>query len=724
MNYKKKIIAMTWMDRFNDMLRPLTGLNGLGTGRSALDNALLDARQALGAEEFDSALTHADRAAALKGYVEQAADAQFERARALIGLGRFDVARTVLEKLQRDAPGTRGRAQALIGLGELAAAEGDSATQRASYEAANRLLNEVTTSKATTGDVGALVRGRLSEISIADGSPKFSERLLKEALALLPDGLPGLRAWLIGLSGLAALEYGQNQEGVALLEQAIALSGAAGYRADVRRWSLRLGSHALMDGRADDAQVAYTRALSLFRTDGAAGKTDAYIDALLGMSRALFEGGKHDEGLITAQSALETAQGRNDGQRVAQAQGILGETLRALGRQAEAIPLLQAATADAANAPVPALRALAAAQYEAADVDNALLTYDRALRRADATLNILEGANTRRDLGLMLVHQGDPNAAIPLWTAAIPKYTELHATAQVARLYIDLANARRTLNQRGRSIKDIEEALMLINSLHRDDYDTRGLVLANAALIYADGADAESADAFFKESIELADSAKDPAAKATRLGNYGWFLLLIGRPRRAQTMLDQAITMSREQGLKLQEAVQIDNLGLVHDGLGEYPRALELHKEASALMNEVRDPYWGLTFRVNTANTLTALGRQAEALGMAEGVIQRAAREVKFQDVLCAAQIARARALVMAGDFEAAAAVIEEALVLARKLELRRLVAETLGERSRIAARRGDLALAESAWADAQKQYLILHMPQGKITPEWLAAKG
>jgi len=170
--------------------------------------------------------------------------------------------------------------------------------------------------------------------------------------------------------------------------------------------------------------------------------------------------------------------------------------------------------------------------------------------------------------------------------------------------------------------------------------------------------------------------------------------------------------------------VQIDNLGLVHDGLGEYPRALELHKEASALMNEVRDPYWGLTFRVNTANTLTALGRQAEALGMAEGVIQRAAREVKFQDVLCAAQIARARALVMAGDFEAAAAVIEEALVLARKLELRRLVAETLGERSRIAARRGDLALAESAWADAQKQYLILHMPQGKITPEWLAAKG
>src|SRR5690606_12888831 len=135
--------------------------------------------------------------------------------------------------------------------------------------------------------------------------------------------------------------------------------------------------------------------------------------------------------------------------------------------------------------------------------------------------------------------------------------------AQAARLYCDIGGARRFLGQGRRAMKEYEQALMMLSSV--DDWATRGVVISNAAIAYADLGDTESAEAFFDEAIEIANRLEDHAAEATRRGNYGWFLLSTGRPQRAIVTLEQALRLSEQEGLQLQIAIQTDNLGLAYD---------------------------------------------------------------------------------------------------------------------------------------------------------------
>ena len=162
-------------------------------------------------------------------------------------------------------------------------------------------------------------------------------------------------------------------------------------------------------------------------------------------------------------------------------------------------------------------------------------------------------------------------AAISEWSAALTIYDEHRAFGQVARLYCDIGSARKQLGHRVRAMRDYEQALMTLNSLSEADQETRGLVLSNAANAYAEHGDAESADAFFTEAIAIAERLGDQVAESTRNGNYGWFLLLVGRPRRALATLERALEISQRLNLTLPRALQLDNLGLVYDAMNDLP---------------------------------------------------------------------------------------------------------------------------------------------------------
>src|SRR5262249_18014740 len=150
---------------------------------------------------------------------------------------------------------------------------------------------------------------------------------------------------------------------------------------------------------------------------------------------------------------------------------------------------------------------------------------------------------------------------------------------QVARLLCDLAAARKYIGQGQRAMKDYEAALMTLNMID-DDWETRGLVLSNAANTYVDRGDIESADSFFNEAITIARRLGNDTAEATRRGNYGWFLLSTGKPQQAISSLEYALRLSRSLKLDLQSAIQTDNLGLAYDNLGYYPKAKEQHQQA------------------------------------------------------------------------------------------------------------------------------------------------
>ncbi|MEP7292793.1 MAG: tetratricopeptide repeat protein, partial [Chloroflexota bacterium] len=519
-------------------------------------------------------------------------------------------------------------------------------------------------------------------------------------------------SYFTGLLGQALIQSGQDAEGQQLLDRALRIAEQMGYRGYARHWAGVLGERALDEARYADAHTYFSRLLHLFNPETTSAE---YGSAVAAMSKASMFLRKPDEALEYAKIAQATADNLGDEALKIKARGALGVALRALGQSSDAIPHLQAAVTEDPSGDI--LRSLAAAQADNGELDAAILTYQRAIEQASGADKPLELAQARRDLGLIYARRKEWQAAINEWTAALAIYDTQHANGQVARLYCDMGGARKLLGQRARAMKDYEQALMILNSLDSADPETRGLVLSNAANAYAEHGDAESADAFFTEAIGIAERLGDPVAETTRNGNYGWFLLLVGRPRRAISTLERALAISQPLNLTLQAGVQLDNLGLVYDSLGDTPAALDNHRKALALVGD--DPLWSGQIGVSLANTLIAMNDYGDAQPLLDNALALG-RAGGHTELMIAALIGLARLRIVRGEATEADELLTEALALARKIDNRRLTAEALAMRSQQFAALERAAESATAWEEAQRLYLMLHMPQGKIQPGWL----
>lgn len=702
---------MDFKETLANLIRP-----ALRPYERALENSLDAAWRAQLAENYDSALELLDRALEMaRSAPDQAAEvvALLHRSQVFALQGRFADADQLLQSLLASAQGDTQRSYIHSQIGAVAQLRGDWAGARTAFEQALTLARSADSSAAE-----GRALGHLGGTYLREGNASYAAHLLHDALPKLSAaGDAELSSPFTGSLGLAMIQNGQVSEGQQLLERALRVAEGTGDRIYERHWGQVLGDRALDEGRYADAHASYAHVLRLF----APGAQSAdYVIAVAQMSKACLSLRKPDEALAYAQIAFDTANKLNDPALRSRAEGALGVALRAVGRSDEAIPHLQAAreafgllTADDPQV----LRALAAAQVDSGSNDDAIVTYQRAIRQAQAADKALEQAQARRDLGLVYQRRKDYQAAITEWAAALAIYDELHAYAQVARLHSDIGSARQALGMRARAMKDYEQALMVLNSLDGGDQETRGLVLSNAANAYTEQGDVESADAFFTEAISIAERLGDPLAETTRNGNYGWFLLLVGRPRRAIATLERALVISQQHQLTLQTAVQLDNLGLVYDSLGDYPAALERHRQALA---QVTDPLWAGRIKVNLANTLVALREYAEAETLlAEGVAQ--GRADNHGELVIAALIGQARLLMAQEQPAAADDTLTEAVALARKLDHRRLLAEALSARSQQQAALDRADDAASSWDEAQRLYAMLHMPQGKLQPLWLS---
>ncbi|MCC6805063.1 MAG: tetratricopeptide repeat protein [Anaerolineae bacterium] len=678
----------------------------------ALENKLDAAWKAQIAENYDAALELLERALEVaRSAPDQAAEvvALLHKAEIYTAQARYDAADELLRALLTGARGDTQRSYIHSGIGMLAQARGDMAGARSAFEQAVNLARRAVSSAAEGRALGLLAGTYLHE-----GNASYAAHLLNEALPrLAAAGDNELNSLLTGLLGLAMIQNGQVSDGQHALERALRLAEQAGYRIYERRWGQVLGDRALDEGRYPEAYSYYSHVLRLFAPDAASAE---YVGVVAQISKASLSLHKPDEALAHAQSAFMTAKRLNDPALLCRAEGALGAALRAVGRSEEAIPHLQAAAEGDAHM----LRSLAAAQVDTGDSPGAIATYQRAIQEARAADKPLELAQARRDLGLVYLAGKDYPAAISEWTAALAVYDELHAYAQVARLHCDIGSARQQLGQRARAVKDFEQALMVLNSLDTSDQHTRGLVLSNAANAYTEQGDVESADAFFTEAIVIAERLGDAVAESTRNGNYGWFLLLVGRPRRAITTLERALAISQPNRLTLQTAIQLDNLGLVYDSLGDIAVALEKHRQALALVDEPGgDPLRAGQIKVNLAGTLVAARAFAEAETLlADGLA--AGRAGKSAELIISALVGQARLWMAQEEPAGAEDALTEAIALARRIDHRRLLAEALSARSQQQAALDRPDDSAAVWEEAQRLYAMLHMPQGKLQPVWL----
>ncbi|MEO8606636.1 MAG: tetratricopeptide repeat protein [Chloroflexota bacterium] len=666
----------------------------------------------------------------LQAAMNLAHTAQDSTAVAVIALNQADVyirqkqwseADQLLQKTYQNAKETNQKTQMaylLSAMGTLAQAQGDWESAADNYEQA---LDIARGGHALGAEGRAL--GFLADTYLHDANASYAAHLFREALPKLNmTGDIELSSFFVGRLGEAMIASGSEVEGDQLLDRAQRLARQMGYQMYERLWSAALGKRAVTQGRFQDASTQYAHFLKLADKTIPSPET---ADVLCQMSRVCLGLREIPEALDYAWQAVEMSSSLGDKTLITRAKGVLGMALVADKKFADAIPYLQEAAQEYAAqkadvSEIDILRNLAAAQAET-NPEDAIATYKQAADRAEKTGARLELAQTRRDLGLLFARQRKMHDAIREWTAALAIYDTERQGAQVARLLCDMGAARKYLGQGPRALKDYEEALMKLNTLN-DDWETRGLVLSNAANAYVDQGDMESADSFFNESIAIARRLGNDAAETTRRGNYGWFLLVTGKPQQAISALEYALRMSKSMHLDLQSAIQMDNLGLAYDSLGNYPKALEYHQQALEIAIPLKNMHWEYSFKINQGLTLLAMGQIAEATALLESGLAQGQNDSDIE-LIIRGQIGLARVALKQNQPESVTTALDEATGMARQADMRRLLAEALSVYSEQQAALKQPERSSSLWDEAQKLYRMLNSPQAKLQPAWLEGK-
>lgn len=712
-----------------DQLKQVAGLGGVAIVSArpeltALRQALDAGQRAKRAEDYPAALAEVGRAMHLAisaGDTTAIAVIALNQAEVYIEMGRYDDARELLQSTYQGAQSARQRTQIaymLNGLGWLAQRQGQ-------WEAAQKYYEEALEVARSTRASGAEGRalGLLADTYLRANNAGYAIHLLREALPRL--NLTGdieLSSYFVGRLGQALIASGQESEGQQLLMRALRLARQMNYRRYERLWGGVLGARALEQGRPQEALQYFTDALALYDGLPADG---AQIQALCQITKAALSLRENDIALGHAQRAAGRSAELDEALH-AQAQAALGIVLVARRAFPDALTCLQPAAesyrrlqiSDAVFSESELARALAVAYAETGADESAIRIYHDAAERAQAAGQRLELAQAHRDLGLHLIARHRMADAIREWSSAVSIYEAERQLSQAARLYCDIAAARRYLGQGSRALKDYEQALMLLSSL-KDDWETRGLVLANAATAYVDQGDLESADSFFNESIAIARRLGDAAAEATRRGNYGWFLLMTGKPQQAQSTLDYALRMSIDLGLALQSAVQTDNLGLVADAMGDYALGAGYHQRALWMLSEQDRTFWRARVRNNYGHCLLLLGDVRLAREQFDESL-REARAGEDAEAIISALTGLGRAALLQGTPGDALISLDEAVMLARKADMRRLLADALSASSEAQAALGSSERATTLWKEALKLYTILNAPQRQRPPAWL----
>ncbi len=640
-------------------------------------------------------------------------------------LKRFDDAETTLSNILQTAQETRQRGQIayiLIAQGTLAQRRGDWKTAQTQYE---RAL-DVARSARSIGAEGRAM-GYLANTYLKDANASYAIHLLREALPKLNQaGDLELSSLFVGTLGEALMSSGQEAEGQQLIERALRLAKQIGYRQYERHWDVRLAERAVSLGQSEDAYQYLDDALSLF---DARTQADDYVNALSLMTKTCLNLQRAKDGLAFAQQAARAAALAIEDEYVAIRADInLGIALVACKEYDSAIPYLELVSELINTQKIKTgifsetdiVRNLAAAKAETGDEAGAVDTYHKAAKRAESTGSMLEAAQAARDLGLFFSSRQNMLEAIKEWSQALTIYETENQPAQVARLYCDLAAARKFIGQGQRALKDCDSALMLLSNL-RDDWETRGLVLANAAIAYADQGDVDTADSFFNESIAIARRLNNDYADATRRGNYGWFLMATGRFEQALSMLEYALRLSKSINLGLQAAIQTDNMGSAYDLMGNTDKGLGYHREAAALVKPLNKPHWQAVIDINIANSLLGLNQPDEAKGLFEAALIQG-RSTHDVEVIIRALTGIALVSIRQQASIDSAALLEEAITLARKADMRRWQAEALAVYSQLHAGLNQGEQAGKLWQEAQKLFTILRAPQASAEPAWLKA--
>jgi len=550
-------------------------------------------------------------------------------------------------------------------------------------------------------------KGHLADTYLREGNANYAEHLLREALPLLDktDDIE-LSSHFVGQYALTMLELGHETDGDRLLDTALLRAKRLNYTQQIRYWNRIIAERKLEKQDYQDALHHYQDFIEL--SPKPLPVTELYGIALSNMSEITRHLGQQDEALDYAIRAEKILSQLESITLSSQALMTIGLAMRANHDYDNALSYFEQAKSSATEEQARSLDLeIAQTHATAGNFDLAQASYQQLLDRLDEDSEHRPRALS--GLGNTYRQQKKLEEAITQWKTALKLSENASDNDQTARLICDIAQARYELGDGKRALADYERALMLLNSV---DKETRGIIMSNVAIAYADKGDVPTTESFFTEAIEIAHELQNPTAEAMRRNNYAMFLIDIGQAQRAVISIEHAQKLLQEGDNTLYRAIFTDNLGVAFRALGKPDKALTQHQLAEKHFQEIDATDWEHLNHLNFVETYLDLDQLEDTDYHLHDL------PTDTIDVVIQHHLTSARYHLATNDLDTASNHISQAITRAQSGYRQRLLAKSLVIQSKIQAQLGDKESANATWQSAEKLLNLLQMPV--LNPNWL----
>lgn len=632
--------------------------------------------------------------------------AQLNIADTYIQMERFDEAKLLLHDLEADTEDRKHYtplAYALCSLGYLRQVQED-------WIGAREYYNQALSIAEKTGADGAKGRakGHLADTFLREGNATYADHLLRDALPLLDQTNDiELYSHFMGQYALTMIELGHDTDGDRLLETALQRAQRLEFKTEMRKWHCVLGERKLYQLDYQSAFQHYHEFLKL--SPDPIPEIELYGLALSNLSEITRKLGQQDEALAYALQAEKILSKLDSDQLSSNALTAIGLAMRANQQFDDALVYLDRALSATQDDNIDIQLEIAQTHMMSGQLGQAEATYKSLLDQFDTATQSDVVAKLHNGLGHVYQAQGQLEAAVQQWMIAFKIYENTSDHNQTARIICDLAQARYRLGAGKRAMSDYERALMLLNSV---DKETRGIIMANAAIAYADKGDAPTTESFFSEAIDIARELKNSRAEAFRRNNYAAYLIDIGHAQRAIVSLEHALKLVEGQHEPLYTAIFLDNMGAAYRTLNKPEKALGNHTMAQTQLASQAVGDWTILNALHLVETHLDLNHIEEGANL---LPQLDSDEI---DVSIQYHLTSARLMFVREQLSDAETAIKQAISQAQLGYRQRLLAKSFILHSQIQAQMGDKDAAVITWESADKLLTMLQMPVPN--PNWL----
>src|SRR5579859_973902 len=263
----------------------------------------------------------------------------------------------------------------------------------------------------------------------------------------------------------------------------------------------------------------------------------------------------------------------------------------------------------------------------------------------------------------------------------------------------NIARIQATLGKPEEAFKSYQEAVKLQREI--GDRKGLGITLINFGELYRDRSKYDDALKAYKESLQIQRDIGDENRQAICLNNIGLVYLSKGQPSDALTYYERALELRKKANIPSEVGETLHNLGDAALKAGDYGQSLDYHLQALQLFRSSGDKSGAAIQSYSMGTIFEYQGRYGAALKSKEEAL-KTFRDLQDRSFWMGEILSGyGNSLSEVGRYDEAQKNLTEAMVIAKEVQNKTLVAQILNFQGDTFYYRGDIKAASDLFAQA-----------------------